>query len=98
MKDVDALNMGRPSVERLARILLWSLLSIAFITWVAERFVSPGLDPILHNIVLVALFIGVPVGILVARRPRQIERTGDRAFDDAIERMMDEESSRRGER
>lgn len=87
--------MNRRLVERLARWLLCGLLLIAFASWFAAHYVAPDFKALLRNIVVVALLIAVPLGFVVAWRPREIQPTADTELDEAIDQVLAEESRRR---
>ena len=88
--------MNKSFLRPVSDILLWSLLSIAALTWIAERFAPTEWSPVLHAIVLIALLLGIPFGFIALRRPRDIRPTSDREIDEAIDQVFDEQSRRNG--
>lgn len=87
--------MRKRSVERLPEVLLVVSLSIAGLTWIAERFVTPEWIPILRGVMVITLLIALPVGFIVARQSRPITPTKDPEFDHALDKLLEEEDRRK---
>jgi hypothetical protein len=76
------------SKERIARAALWAILSLAVLVWLVRRYIDGAEVALLNSLVIVLLLIALPIGIFVARHPREIPRTGDSLIDDEIDSVL----------
>jgi hypothetical protein len=81
-------------MERIARTGLWAVLAFAVVAWIARRFLDADNAALLSTVVVLLLLVAVPLGIFVARHPREIPRTGDRLFDEEIDRVLRQRSEK----
>ena len=89
---------SRWSRERVARILLWAIVAIAALAWVVRRFLDSEGVALLNNLVALLLLVAIPLGFYVVRHPREMPRTGDKLFEEEIDKIMQERSAKKEKR
>jgi hypothetical protein len=79
---------GKWPIERIARTGLVAVVGFAVAAWILRRFLGTNGASSLNTFVVLLLLIAVPVGVFVARSPREISQTGDQPLDDEIDKLL----------